>query len=473
MPDLHSRRAFIRHAAGAAMAGQFVIADQASSRAQDRANDDEGSKTRRVDVLVIGAGAAGLGAARRLTDQGRRVLVVEARNRVGGRVWTNRAWPNLPMDLGASWIHGHRGNPVTELAERYRVQTVATNFDSVAAYDERGKTLGLQEIARILNAYDDLKKGLDRLEEQELAPGSEPISLQQAIQRYQEADAIDETTRRLQRLVARSEIEVEFAADLDEMSFRDWDSSEEFGGDQRVFPTGYGDIIDGLATGLDIQLQTTVRSIDYRRAPVKVETSAGPIEADRVVLTVPLGVLKSGSIRFMPELTEAKQTAIRRLGMGLLDKVALRFPRSFWPKQQVLAFITEQAEQWPDIFNLQGVYGQPVLVAFKSGRAARADERRTDQELVAMLMRQLRSAFGERAVEPDAWHVTRWASDPLALGSYSFLRVGASVEDYDRLADPLDGKLFFAGEATNRAHPATVHGAYLSGLREADRILKA
>jgi monoamine oxidase len=158
--------------------------------------------------------------------------------------------------------------------------------------------------------------------------------------------------------------------------------------------------------------------------------------------------------------------------MGLLDKLVLRFPEVFWPKSHILAFLSDQPDQWPDVFNLQPVCGQPVLAAFKSGRAARADERRTDAELVAGLMRQLRAAFGTSAVEPEAWHVTRWAADPLAGGSYSFLRLGASPEDHDQLAAPVGNKLFFAGEATHRDHSATVHGAYLSGIREARRVLE-
>jgi monoamine oxidase len=157
--------------------------------------------------------------------------------------------------------------------------------------------------------------------------------------------------------------------------------------------------------------------------------------------------------------------------MGLLDKVALRFDQSFWPKQHILAFLSDRADQWPDVFNWQPMCGQPLLVGFKSGRSARADEGRTDEEVVGSLMRQLRSAFGAQTIDPVAWHVTRWASDPLAGGSYSYLRVGASPDDYDILAEPVGDRLFFAGEATNRAHSATVHGAYLSGLREARRIL--
>jgi monoamine oxidase len=123
------------------------------------------------------------------------------------------------------------------------------------------------------------------------------------------------------------------------------------------------------------------------------------------------------------------------------------------------------------VFNLQQVYKQPLLVGFKSGRAARADERRTDRDLVAQLLGQLHQALGDRVVEPVAWHVTRWAGDPLAGGSYSFLRVGSSSDDRAALAAPLAERVFFAGEATHRDHASTVHGAYLSGQREARRVL--
>jgi monoamine oxidase len=466
-----SRRTFIRGAAGTALALRLPNSSHPARATEPAACDSGANKLRRVDVLVIGAGAAGLAAARELVERGRSVLVIEARDRIGGRVWTNRMWPEAPIDLGASWIHGHEGNPLTNLAEKFQVRTVATDFDFAAAYDAHGKPLNLTDITRTLKAYKDLEEGLKRLGMDFEAAKSPPISLDEAITRWQATQSVAETDRRAQRFVARNEIEIEFAADLDELQFPGWDPGQEFAGQQRMFPGGYGGIVDALAKGLDIQLQTTVRSIEYARSPMRVETTVGPFEAQQVVLTAPLGVLKSGAIRFTPELPAEKRTAIARLGMGLLDKVVLRFPKAFWPPHHVLAFLGEEANQWPDVFNLQATCGRPILMAFKSGRAARADERRTDEELVAMLMSQLRGVFGKHTLEPEAWHVTRWASDPLAGGSYSFLRVGASADDYDTLAVPLDDRLFFAGEATNRDHSATVHGAYLSGVREARRIL--
>ncbi|HEX3724639.1 MAG TPA: FAD-dependent oxidoreductase [Pirellulales bacterium] len=464
-----TRRTFVR--AAAAAAAQLPTGLVARGGAQLPRNSETGAEKKRVDVLVIGAGAAGLATARALVDRGRDVLVIEARDRIGGRIWTDSSWSDAPVDLGASWIHGHRDNPITTLAERYQVRTAVTDFDSIAAYDTQGHALGLSNVVRALKATADLKKGLGKLAGDFSKTDAAPISLETALARWQESAQVPAEERRLERMVARSEIEVECAADLDELRFPGWDASQDFGGEQRMFPGGYLGIIKGLAQGLDIRLRTLVNSIDYATDPIQVATSTGRLKARRVVVTVPLGVLKRGAIRFTPELPEAKQSAISRLGMGLLEKVALRFPKPFWPARHLLAFITDQAEQWSDIFNLQPMCGQPILMAFKSGRAARADGRRTDAELVALLMRQLRSAFGDRAVEPLAWHVTRWGNDPLAGGSYSFVGLGTLLGDFDLLAAPIQDKLFFAGEATHNKHSATVHGAYLSGVREAQRIL--
>jgi monoamine oxidase len=463
-----SRREFMRDAAVATAAWQIAAPSRASECVAPPSS--AAAQSRRCDVLVIGAGASGLAAAGSLAAGNKSVIVLEARDRIGGRVWTNRAWSDLPVDLGASWIHGHQGNPLTELAARFEVPTAATDFASVAAFNERGQRFQPQDLVRLLGDFDALEQGLGKLKREFRDSHKAATSLDEAIRRWQAASTLPDDDRQLARQVARVQFELDSAANLDELAFPGFDDGQTFGGQQRVFPNGYVGIIEGLAQGLDIRLKTNISAIDYSGPTVKVATDSGPFEAERVIVTVPLGVLKSGAIRFVPELPEAKRAAIARLGMGLLNKVALRFRESFWPDQFILAFIGEQPDPWPSVFNLQRVYKQPLLVGFKSGRAARADERRTDRDLVAQLLGQLRQAMGDRVVEPLAWHVTRWASDPLAGGSYSFLRVGSSLDDRDALATPLAERVFFAGEATHRDHASTVHGAYLSGLREARRV---
>jgi monoamine oxidase len=472
MTSRYSRRRFLQSAAGSAVALSAAPHRVSLTAAEPPANLAPANDS--CEVIVVGAGAAGIAAARSLVAAGQRVIVLEARDRIGGRVNTSRLWSDLPVDLGASWIHGHLKNPLTELAEQFQIETAATNFNSVAGFDGNGQRIELPELLRIQGLYAKLTAGLKTLSlesAQSTTPPPMPVSVSKAIETWQSRAGISEADQESQRLVARNEIEIEFAADLDALSLAALYSGKEFGGEQLVFPRGYGEILTRLAAGLDIRLSTPVKKIDYSGSPIRVTTKAGLLKSKHVIVTVPLGVLKSRAIEFAPQLPTEKLDAIRRVGMGLLDKVYLRFDKPFWPASHIMAFLATTDETWPDVFNLEPMCKQPLLVAFKSGRAARADEQQSDEQLVARLMKQLRSAFGEKTPQPTAWQVTRWASDSLAGGSYSFLPVGAVADDYDRLATPVAERLFFAGEATHRDYSATVHGAYLSGLREAARIL--
>jgi len=466
--DLISRRELLRGTAAAVAAGSWPRGLNSL-----RAGEKPDPISRSADLLIVGAGAAGLAAARELTAAGRTVIVLEARDRIGGRVWTERTWKDAPVDLGASWIHGHLNNPLTALAERFEIATKASDFNSTAAYDDQGRRLTPAEVGRVLAVYGDLQRGIRELKREATAAtlSTTATTLAAAVDRWQARGSLSEADRALQRRMMRNFIEIDWAADADVLAFPGFDDGEEFAGQQRAFPQGYGAILERLAEGLDIRLSTPIRSVDHGGDRVKVEAGDGVYEAEAAIVTIPLGVLKAGAIRFSPALPDAKQGAIDRLGMGLLNKVALRFDGPFWPDRDILAFLSDRAEVWPDVFNYRRINEQPVLVAFKSGRAARADEDRSDEENVNLLVAQLRSAFGEQVIKPPAAHVTRWASDRWAGGSYSFIKAGSSGADRDALAEPVGERLFFAGEATHRDHASTVHGAYLSGQREARRVL--
>jgi monoamine oxidase len=157
--------------------------------------------------------------------------------------------------------------------------------------------------------------------------------------------------------------------------------------------------------------------------------------------------------------------------MGLLNKLYLRFSEVFWDEDSDwIGYIAAQKGEWSDFFNLYKYTGRPVLLAFNAGEVARRLEAYSDRETVAACMEVLRTIYGDDIPEPDAWQITRWASDPLAGGSYSYRPVGSTSEDHNHLAEPVNGRLFFAGEATSAGLNATVHGAYLSGLRAAGEI---
>jgi monoamine oxidase len=160
--------------------------------------------------------------------------------------------------------------------------------------------------------------------------------------------------------------------------------------------------------------------------------------------------------------------------MGLLNKTYLRFPEVFWDKEHdLLGHIAERKGEWAEWLNIYKYTGQPILLGFNAGRYGRQIEKLSDREIVAAAMKTLRSLYGAKIPDPEAWLITRWAGDPLAGGSYSYLPPGATEGDRAALAQPVGGRLFFAGEATSVEYPATVHGALLSGRRAAKEIGQA
>jgi monoamine oxidase len=426
------------------------------------------SMTTKTEILIVGAGAAGLGAARALQEDGYEVIVLEARHRLGGRVWTDRSWPGAALDMGASWIHGVKGNPLTDLVKKSNIKTLPTDYESLLTYDPQGRPLS--------DAASD--KLYDRLEEllEEATAWSEAldqdISLQAGIDRI----LTDEELSRREQLeldyAINSAIEHEFAADAAKLSLWYWDEGESLGGGDVVFPGGYDQIFRRLAQGLDIHLNQRVQQVAYGSDGVKITTNQGVFEAERAVITLPLGVLKGEIGAFAPALPRSKTAAIRRLGMGLLNKTYLRFPEPFWDEEyDFLGYIAERKGEWAEWLNLYKYTGQPILLGFNAGRYGRQLEKWSDAQIVGAAMKTLRTLYGDNIPDPTAWLITRWASDPLAGGSYSYLPPGATEADREALARPVAGRLFFAGEATSVVYPATVHGALLSGRRAAAEIM--
>lgn len=420
---------------------------------------------RRERVVVVGAGAAGLAAARELRAQGFPVVVLEGRDRIGGRMWTDRSL-GVAVDLGAAWIEGARGNPVARLATELGIETQETDFDSVYLYDFDGERLSDGELGKVRDGFEEV---LERL--RALAGRLDgDISMEEGLERVLAGESFSKQERRALAWGV-STLVLESAAEMRDLSLLYADADEEFPGEDRLFPDGYEGIARGLAQGLDVRTGHRVVRVEHGSGGVRVRTSRGDYDAERAVVTLPLGVLQSGGIAFSPALPERKQAAIRRLGMGVLDKVALRFPRAFWPvDRHFLGFMSEASGEFPVLLNLRRYGDAPVLVAFAAGRFALALEAKPDQAVVEDLMRVLGTLYGRDVPSPVGHAISRWSMDAFARGSYSHVPVGATPEDYDALAEPVEGRLFFAGEATSREYPATVHGALLSGLREARRI---
>lgn len=417
-------------------------------------------------VLVLGAGMAGLGAARMLHDAGARVTVIEARNRLGGRTYTSHLWPDLPVDMGASWIHGTKGNPVTELAKAQGLKITPTTYARSITFDRHGHEIEFFKAAK--RALKLVEAARRRVEDADA-----DISLQAAIEASKEWRSLSPQDRAIARLAINTRIEHEYSGDWSRLSAWHFDQGRDFPGDEAVVTPGFGPILSHLATGLDLRLAEPVRALAPTPKGIEVTTSQGTHHADAAIVTLPLGVLKSGAITFAEPLGKKRQRAINGLEMGLLNKCVLRFDRVFWPVGvDWIDFLGPFENLWADWTSYLPATDQPLLAGFNAARVADAVEGWDDRTTTASALDALRSMFGSRVPDPVGSQISRWRQDPFAVGAYSFKPVGTSRKDRKALfgAD-WDGRLFFAGEATSRDQPATVHGALLTGRGAAKALL--
>lgn len=419
-------------------------------------------------VIVIGAGVAGLGAARTLQASGYQVTVIEARDRIGGRVWTDRSLGHA-IDLGAGWIHGVTGNPIAALAQAAGVATVAHSDSRGDDFGTTGAALTSAEVARIDALTSTITAGITAGQS-----AASDQSLRATIEAAVGWSSLGTADRAFVDYIVNTTYEHEYAAMAETLSTWYFDDDSAYGGADHVFPDGYGAIPDYLATGLDIRLGHAVTAVNVAGATATVQatvagaTAPATFEADRVIVTLPLGVLKAGTVIFSPALPSAHVAAITALGFGILDKCVLEFPSSFWGTSvDWIEHVASRRGEWVDWISLVRQTGRPILVGFNAAQQAVDLEAQSDDVIVAAAMDVLRTMYGSAIPTPIATRVTRWGTDPYALGSYSSNALGSKPAMRDTLATPIGGRLFFAGEATSRTYFGTVHGAYLSGLRAA------
>ncbi|KAL3639100.1 hypothetical protein CASFOL_017007 [Castilleja foliolosa] len=466
------------------------------------------------NIIVVGAGPAGLAAASHLQRQGFTVTVLEARSRIGGRVFTDRSSLSVPVDLGASIITGveadvateRRPDPSSLVCAQLGLELTVLNSDCPLYDTVTGQKVPAdldEELEAEYNGLlDDMEllvaeKG-ERVMKMSLEEGLE-YGLKRRRMAHSERDyseTIDDEKEGLSPLERRvmdwhfAHLEYGCAALLEEVSLPNWNQDDVyggFGGAHCMIKGGYSAVVESLAEGICIQLDNVVTDITYLtkdcetvdrlNKKVKVSTSNGKeFSGDAVLVTVPLGCLKAESIKFSPPLPQWKYLSIKRLGFGVLNKVVLEFPEVFWDDTiDYFGATAEDRDQRGRCFmfwNVKKTVGAPVLIALVVGKAAKDGRDTSSSDNVSHALLVLRKLFGkDKVADPVAAVVTDWGRDPYSYGAYSYVAVGSSGEDYDILGRPVENCLFFAGEATCKEHPDTVGGAMMSGLREAIRII--
>jgi len=405
---------------------------------------------------VIGAGAAGLAAADEIARKGRRAVVLEARERVGGRCWT-RCMPGLavPIELGAEFLHGE-AKVTHALLERAGASAVESVREQ--RFLERGRLRRINAFAEAQRAAE----AADRLERD--------VSFAALLARLK----LPAKTKDLARMM----VEGFDAADPRRASARsiaeEW-SGGELGGSQPRPQGGYGALLGWLANAIlakdcELRLGAVVTGVQWKRGAVAVNgTFLGErfvARAKRAIVTLPLGVLQSGPLRF-PQ----KRAALRKLASGPVIRVAMRFHRAFWEKRAPgVAFFHSPAAPFPTCWTPLPMRA-PLLTAWAGGPKAARLTGSSARKLLDAALDSVDSIFGvgARGV-PQAVYVKDWMQDPYSRGAYSYVRVGG-MGAREELAAPLDGTVFFAGEATESEEPGTVAGALRSGIRAAREAL--
>ncbi|KAK3183349.1 hypothetical protein Dsin_030635 [Dipteronia sinensis] len=469
------------------------------------------TQARSPSVIVIGGGMAGVAAARTLHDASFKVILLESRDRLGGRVYTDYTF-GFPVDLGASWLHGVcKENPLASVIGRLGLPLYRTSGDNSVLYDHDLESYALFEkdgnqipqelVTKVGEAFESILKETEKVRQEQ----SEDMSIHQAFsivfERKPELRLQGLSHKVLQWYLCR--MEGWFAADADTISLNSWDKEELLPGGHGLMVRGYLPVINTLAKGLDIRLNHRVTKISRRHNGVKVSVEDGnTFVADAAIVAAPLGVLKAGTIKFEPRLPDWKEEAINDLGVGIENKIVLHFDKVFWPNVEFLGVVAETTYECSYFLNLHKATGHSVLVYMPAGQLARDIDKMPDEAAANFAFLQLKKILPDASapvfpvlittymhrlfnrseifrflsakivlfyfwIMQIQYLVSHWGTDINSLGSYSYDTVGKPHDLYEMLRIPVDN-LFFAGEATSMSFPGSVHGAYSTGLMAAE-----
>lgn len=413
------------------------------------------------DVIIVGAGAAGLAAAHELKQRGiSDVVVVEAQDYIGGRIRTSTAYGD-PVELGAEFVHGKRGAAWSYIDQLNLPTLPAGGAPKLVA--RGGNQLTIQEYAQYMH-----------LHKLVASHGIYGVPVSEIIEIYR-----GDIPQRVVNLVKVSigDYEAGDVETLDSGAYTEMRTLTSHNGGNYVLSHGYRELIDFLARGVRILSSAPVRIVDTTD-PHKIEVMLDTGErmyAKNIIVTVSLGVLKHGDIRFLPSLPAEKQRAIRRLGMGRVCKLLLYFRTGQLVKELFHVADGENASLQTVSCWWQSASNHKVLIGYAGGERHDRIVSMQKQELLKAVTHDLGRLVGrDISGEIIKYALVRWDTNPYVRGAYSNHPVGVGSNERALLARPVDGRLYFAGEATViSGNYATVHGAIESGQYAAQQMLDA
>ncbi|KAJ8322400.1 hypothetical protein KUTeg_000050 [Tegillarca granosa] len=417
-----------------------------------------------TSVIIIGAGTAGLSAAKQLTNYGIKVKLLEAKSKIGGRICDDESF-GVCVGRGAQVINGSSNNPLTAMCYQADIP-LKEICDKCELISDKGEIIS-KEMDRRMDFH--FNAILDIIAEwRKTKDVSQDINL---LDKFWEMHQqfLDESQLSFSEFHF-SNLEYACGCNLRHLSTLNWDQNEafpQFCGANVVLPQGFLKLLQKLADNLDIVYNSEVKDLDYSGEIVTVKLTNGQeYKANKILVTVPLAVLKNQCIQFKPDLPDWKMAAINSLGIGLVEKVVLKFGRKFWKSKtngadmfghvSHDATVRGQFSVFHDISGRSGSKEVLILSTHISGEYLKLTEDKTDKEITIP--------------DPIKYFVTHWKNDKYAQMAYSYVPVGVEGEIFDDMAHVVEDTVFFGGEATNRQHPQSVTGAYLSGIREAEKI---
>lgn len=415
-----------------------------------------------LDAVVIGAGVAGLACAQQLHAQGKKVKVLEARARIGGRIHTDRSC-GVAIDLGGSWIHGPDTNPLSEIVQAQNLNTFTTHDDALQLSLPQGPA-DPEKLSQLDEVYEALLERAETWADNR----DEDTDLVTALSAAAPG-ALDDP---MIAWALRGFCEFDIGGPAETISTWYFNADFEHPGEDVVLPQGMDAIVDSLSPDLDIALEHPILRVERSSDSVTVSGPKGVCVAKHAIVTLPIGVLAKMPDMFTPALPGRIRRAIAAIPMGGITKVALRFPERFWPADiHHFGYHGHPPGRFPYFANMWPYSGQAVLMGVCTGRYVAPLEARSNAEVTTDALDVLEKIFGRRPPSPSSVHVTRWSHDPYAGGTYSYSAVGVRPEHYEAFARPVARRLHFAGEHTCFAHHATMHGGLWTGRRAARAAL--